>query len=424
MIGALDGSVDDLPIRRARTALLIGGILSIAPVACSSAEEPAASTTLPLPTGASREPSGFATILSAPPRPLPDAPPTGPPAQADSPAYRMSMANPDAATMAEVNRIMTRIRARERGNFVQTIVIRNPRPRYAIYFRRDAAATLARYTRNPNIVARQGGLTSAALQPLVEEWLAKFRPDRIASGGGAQPALGIVEIDVNSSKSQFAALAKKRGWVVPPQVVLRFAPEVDETMPIAREAAPFVRAFPRARYAAGLVPAIALYGRLVLRNGCLQLSEPLGATQGLAVFARGTQLVVDEQGYLAVRSDAKSVPSARIGERVVFGVAPVGRDADPDIVALHAKCGPGKRVGVGLPTSAVDMYAPWFLVDQYAKLRRIPRQAAWDKIKACRMDAAVRPEPVRDANSPSSAEEIECSYALGNVPPPPPPARR
>lgn len=118
------------------------------------------------PRGATVGASGFATILNAPPRPYDDQPPP-PVAQGEGPAEAIARAlnisvreasdrvNPDQATRRSASELRRRLRAVARDNFVTAAIERDPLPHFTFYFRRDAAASLSRFTRDPSFRARE-----------------------------------------------------------------------------------------------------------------------------------------------------------------------------------------------------------------------------------------------------------------------------
>jgi hypothetical protein len=374
--------------------------------------------TLPSLAGAQIEPSGFATISTAPPRPLPDQPPAAPQPQPTDRLYAERMANPDEAVMGRAFALQRRLQARERGNFVQMIIVRDPKPRYAIYFRRNAAATLAKYTRDPNFKPVDGGIPDAELRPIFDEWGKKFTAVGIAWGGGTQAYQGLIEFDIDMHRSQFDRIAAERRWAMPDMLKLKFAPELTPMADIPGDIAPFIRAFPRVPSWTRAVNAIGLSGRLVLRDGCFRLIDGTESYMGLAVFARNAMLFRDAQGYLSVGT-ANDGNALRVGHRFMFGISNPGEESDPEIRALRAKCGNDPLVGVGVPRNdGIEA----FQLDRSAEARGLSREVAWERIRDCWI------RQPNNRSMPPPGEQIvwsECEYALGRIPesPPPPPSR-
>ena len=381
------------------------------------------------PTGATIEPSGFATILSAPPEPYPEQ---APPSDREQETQRLareegisvseaeSRMNPDDSTRRAALALDRRLKVAARGNYVDTRIIRDPRPRFVFYFRRDAAATLARYTSDPRFQAIDGGVPEAELRPLFDAWMKRFEPHRLVSGGSIRSFEGEVEFDVGVSRSEFEPIAAREGWAIPPQLKLNFGREIDPTKAVAPDAAPFVRTFARADRAPGAILSIAQRGRIVLRDGCFRLDDGKGGGP-LVLFGRDTQLIRDEEGYLAVRSLNNPEGGGRIGEHMVWGGYPAGVESEPGMQALRTRCGSGPVMSVGEPTSAAYFRVRPWAIDNYATQKRISRQAAWEEIKACwaRDDARMAAERPGEMGPPPR----DCDFP-GEMNPPPPPPRR
>ena len=118
----------------------------------------ASASTLPVPTGARIEPSGFASIDTAPVTPA--AKPErnrGPKDEAGfyaqmagvSQAEAMKRIDAQHAMRPEFERLLATLRAKEKTNFTSARMIHKPDWAYEIYFKRDAAKSLAKYTTNP-----------------------------------------------------------------------------------------------------------------------------------------------------------------------------------------------------------------------------------------------------------------------------------
>lgn len=371
------------------------------------------------PAGATIEPSGFATVLTSPARPLPERPPATPPPPTVDPLYAERMANPDEALMGRAYALERRLKAREPANFVEMIIIRDPKPRFAIYFRRNAAATLAKYTRDSNFKPVDGGIPEAELRPIFETWSKRFSDAGLAWGGGTQAYQGVVEFHLDLPRSTFERIAAERRWTIPDTLKLSFAPELGPMADILADIAPYIRAFPRVPQWTRMVNAIGLSGRLVLRDGCFRVIDGADDYTGLAIFSREARLFRDAQGYLSVGT-ANDESALRVGQTFLFGIGNPGEESDPEIRTLRAQCGSDRLVGVGVPQGQTISA---FQLDQYAQLRGLSRGVAWQRIREC----WVHPPDKRPL--PAPGEQIvwtECDHATGRVPftPPPPPPRR
>ena len=344
------------------------------------------------------ERSGFATLLDAPPIPYPDAPPPPPPepepvriarGEGISLTEAEQMMNPDDAAMAAAIALDQRLKAGAAGNYVGMRIVRDPRPRFAFQFRSDAAATLARFTRDPRFVSREGGVPDAELQPIFDKWWPRFQAHRLVGGGSVRGFDGVVQFDMNIDRAAFDAIAAREGWTLPERLKLNFPPPPDPRS-IDPALTPLVRIFAREDRRPATVLTAALSGRLILRDGCFRLAEHGDGPQPLVIFGRDTELVLDAEGYMAVRPNAEPGPAPRIGERVVWSGPRGANEADEGVRALRAACGTGPVVAVGEPISAREFRVRPWEVDEVARSRGISREAAWEALKACwtRLDAA------------------------------------
>jgi hypothetical protein len=393
--------------------------------ACSAQSQTTAGPAPAPPTGATIESSGFATILSVPPEPYPESAPafdrgeSEPQRLAREAAISVSEAearmNPDEATRNAAMALRRRLESGARGNYVDVRIVRDPLPRFVFYFRRDAAATLARFTSDKRFSAREGGRPARELQPLFDEWMAKLGKHRLVSGGSIDAFHGEVELDMGVSRSEFEPIAARESWRVPPEVRLDFAREIDPASLVAPDAAPFIRTFPRSDRAPGATLDIAIHGRIVLRDGCFRLDDGHGGGP-LVLFGRETALRRDAQGYLMVVSAHYSGARGRIGEEMIWGRHPGAPEDSPPVQEIRRHCGQDPIASVGSPTSARLFRIRPGAIDSYSQVRRISRERAWQEIKTCWIEqdsarAAGRPVAMRDCDFPGPVN-------------PPPPARR
>lgn len=341
-------------------------LVALLPIGLAACAGPAGSggqgiaTRLALPPGVVIAPSGFATLLEAPPVPYSDDPPPSP---AEGEATRLArargvplteaerMMNPDDAATQAAIALDHRLRSRAPDNYVGMRIIRDPQPRFAFQFRRDAAATLARYTRDPRFVSREGGIPEAELQPIFDLWWPRFQEDRLVGGGSVNGFDGVVQFDMNIDQAGFDAIAARKGWRLPERLKLNFAPPPNPRA-VEPTLAPLVRIFAREDRRPATVLTAALSGRLILRDGCFRMADHGDGTEPLVIFGRDTELMRDAEGYIVVRPNAEPGPAPRIGERVMWSGPRGANEADAGIAALRAVCGTGPVVAVGEPISA------------------------------------------------------------------------
>lgn len=304
----------------------------------------ASPVTTPAPAVAPPHGGPFATILTAPPSPV------GGPAEAGDRGGAEALGNPDEAAMQAAMALDRRLQAEAGPDYVGLRIVRDPTPRVAFQFRRDAAATLRRFTADPRFVAVEGGVPRAELQPLFDEWWSRFQPHRILGGGSVMEFDGEVRFEMTIDRDGFDAIAAREGWVVPERLRLDFPPPPNPRA-VDPALASRVRVFARQDRMPGAVLQAALGGRLILRDGCFRLQEHGDGGEPLVLFGRDVELTTDDAGHMIV-SDPREGRLARIGERVVWS-GPRGVDeADAGVHALRAACGADPIVAVGEPVSA------------------------------------------------------------------------
>lgn len=413
-------------------SILCAGVLSTCGVlaACAADVAPqrqAVASSAWVPTDARIEPSGHASLVRVPSPAYADAPPppdNRPPGdeaaryardQGISEAEATKRLAAQMAIRPEFERLLATLRNHEAGNFIAPRMVHAPDWAYVFHFKRDPAASLARYTRHPRFRSALAPYTRAELDALIEPWAERFQKAGILNGYGSDDTLGTAEFMLTLTRAEYDARAAREGWSPPDAIKLAFAPQLQGPS-VDPKAAPFVRVFPQSDRATGVVLASATSGRIVLQDGCLRVLRP-NQPPALAYFAKEAALAIDGQGYLAVRDRSTKAESpeklGRIGEVFVWGGYGDVTDDMAMIAELRKRCGAGPIVHVGSPTSLHHFRVrPWAL-DAYARDRRISREAAWTEIKACwqRQDAAGEAFAGRDCDvSPS-----------GNTPPSSPP---
>lgn len=256
-----------------RTRVLLAGCLLAVSCTASPAQPPDARARLPL--GAQVERSGFWTIQTAPE----SAP--GPRERARSYnneltfyAQLAGVSNAEAArrmkaqqrTRPEFERLMRTLRTRERGNYTDAELVHRPDWAYRIYFKRNPAATLAKYTKNPRFEARSARYTRGELERLSKPWIDRLNAERLTTGYGMNARRGTADIDMLVSREEFEAIARRNGWGSTPDYLnLKFA-----TAPVGAPVDPLVargiRIFAQGDRNLGATNQAALRGQSSLRT--------------------------------------------------------------------------------------------------------------------------------------------------------------
>jgi len=367
-------------------------LLSLAwaiPVSSSAAPEGSAV----LPSGATVEPSGFATIRQAPPSPFPERlppPEKRPSSEAGYYAQLAGIGDAEArrrlaeqkAARPQFERLLGTLRTREKGNFTDARMVHRPDWAYIFYFKRDPRPTLARHTRNPHFKAALARYGQAELQAIAGPWIERLGRHRLLGGFATDSTYGEVALDLVVSEAEYRAVALREGWRLHPAIKLRFSDAVDGPA-VAAAAAPLIRIFPQSDRALGATNQALLGGRIELRDGCLWVSGP-NQPDRLAYFGREVAIGLDDQGYLALRTRGPGPRHlGRIGEPFSWG-GPIGTaETMPMVAELRARCGDAPLEHVGIPQSArLFNIRPW-VIDAIAERRRIGRDEAWRRFRAC-----------------------------------------
>jgi hypothetical protein len=323
-----------------------------------------------LPVGAQAERSGFWTILTAPNSPpAPREPNRGHDNERTFYAQHAGISNAEAAkrlkaqeaTRPEFERLMRTLRTKERGNYTDAELIHRPDWAYLIYFKRNPAATLARYTKNPRFQARSARYTRGELERLTKPWIDRLNAERLTTGYGMNARRGTADIDMVVSREEFEAIARRNGWgPVPEYLNLKF-----DIAPVGPSVAPSVasgiRVFAQGDRNLGATNQAALTGRIVLKDGCLKVIGFDGKEQ-LTYFAREVGLGLDRDGYLSLHARAATPRHlGRIGEMFTWA-GPIGIDESAPMVAeLRARCGGAPLMHVGVPDSSAMFNARYGL---------------------------------------------------------------
>lgn len=353
------------------SAALIGANAVGRPV--SPPPSPPPPTHFVLPEGATMiGQSTFATIRVAPPSPTGDV-------VSQRPTYRSQdewYAQEAGVTIAEalkrnaeqaalrpaVERLRVRLASAEPDNYVDVKMIHRPDWGYIFYFKRDPAATLAKYSVNPRFRAAQAAFTHAELNSIVAPWAKRFGEAGILNGYGINAIESRVELSMGVTAAEYRALAKPKGWgEIPAPIMLSFAGD----LPFARidpRIAGLLRGFASESRATMMQMEAGFEGQVVLIDGCLRRKTKDGSKGPLAVFHQETGIGLDAQGYLAAIDRRTGKASGRIGEMWSWAGPNPGMRFD-GLDALKAACGDGPIVNVGNPESRARFKARYARVN-------------------------------------------------------------
>jgi hypothetical protein len=243
---------------------------------------------------------------------------------------------------AELPRLQQLFERHEKGNYANLWMEHTPTFRVVVAFKKDAEATLRRYTSNPAFVARQ-------VRYSMEE-LEAARSDAEAQLSKIGAPMGMSDADEVGNEVDIVMLIEQ------PEVdkllasgKLRLHPAVKVTGPkplpypaVSDEAARMVKIFPQRKYRTIGGTRELGYGTIVLRDGCLRFDRP-GDDDPFVLFTAEVELGVDEKGRLAFINRETGKARVLVGEPLALSGGAGGNVTDPEIVGpINAACGPGK----------------------------------------------------------------------------------
>lgn len=359
-----------------------------------------------VPTGATVEQSGFATIRQVPPSPFPDRLPPSENRPRNEAGYYAQMAGiSDAeatrrlaeqrAARPEFATLVGILRAREAGNFTEPRLIHKPDWAYVFYFKRNPEQTLSKYTRNPHFKAAKARYSREELEAISKPWVDRFTQQRLLGGYGSDATYGEVRMDLIVSEAEFRTVAAREGWRLPEPIKLQYSEPVAGP-PIAEQVRPLIRIFPQSDRSLGLINQALLRGRIELRDGCLYVTG-LNQSDRLAYFAREVALGTDAGNYLVLQTRGP-LPRhlGRIGEQFSWAGPIAATETMPMVGELRSRCGNAPLQHVGIPESSrLFELRPW-VIDAIAERRKIGRDEAWRRFRACieRREASKSATPV------------------------------
>ena len=312
------------------------------------------------PTGAKIEPSGFATIDVAPMTPAekrkPDNRPQGEAGfyaldNGISQAEAMKRIDEQRKVFPEFEKLLGILRAKEKGNFTSARMIHKPDWGYEFYFKRDAARSLAKYTKNPRFRPATASYSLAELEQIAKPWTDRFQAHRMSHGWGMDDTWGTVDIMMDVTEDEYREIAAREGWgPVPAPIRLSFprplpVPSVDERV------RKFVRIFAQNDRSTGMQLEAAQSGKIFMRDGCAYVTFVNNPTPSLAYFHRETGIGLDDLGYLALIDRATGKAKGRFGETFTWAGPNSVKEDSPMVKELRAQCGTEPLFNVGNPES-------------------------------------------------------------------------
>lgn len=250
------------------------------------------------------------------------------------------------------------LREREAATFAGLWIEHRPTYRVVVAFTRDAAATLARYTRDPLFVPLdRPGPSYRELQDIQQRLIAEFQRRGIRwAMAGANEQTGRIDFELAQQAAPIRAAAARGEFDLPPFVVL------NEPRPLPHPAPPppragdtRVKAFPQLKHRTDMFPQTLVgvpdvAATLELRNGCLVFVTDTDTRTALWGAEDAVDLSDPSQVTIVDRLSGKRIT---VGERVsLAGLQPSepgARDKAAKVGESPACPGPYRHVGGFLP---------------------------------------------------------------------------
>jgi len=250
----------------------------------------------------------------------------------------------------ELGTLRNRLPQLEPGNYVDSMLRHEPTWAYVFFFRRDAEATLRRYTKEPKFEAAMARFDSKDRERLIAPWAARWRGAGLPFTYGLDAVYPTMDVQLGISEAAYRALAAARGWGAPPEPIRLKYSAVPVLPAVDPARAALLRGFAHEKYATLMQLEALGTGKLILRDGCLKV-EGHDGLEKVAVFHLETGVALDKQGYLALVDRMTGKVRGRIGEMLAWG-AP---NAIPEkgmvgLEELRAAC-PGELINIGNPES-------------------------------------------------------------------------
>jgi hypothetical protein len=342
-------------------------------------------------------PSGFATILDAPPAPfIPDTPkdpePFTPAQIADQQQFTR-VGNFQVRVRDKAQALDRQLRKAQKGNYVSVYYDNDGDPSVVFQFLRDGPGTLRRYTSHPSFIGKTVPYSMAQLHAASAFMWTTFGKDRVIQSTG----IGRNEVDVSVlvPEAEFRALVARKKVKLPAPVRLEFsaapiviqpgrpalgaaADSLNASLP--PDIAQKVRIFARDNRPDGMLNDIVSRAKVVLRDGCFRIADQGDA---LVLFPLGARLFIDSEGYLAF-GDKGRPGYARVGETIVFAGSLRELTIPALVDPIHAACGPGKVMKVTSMESEAARSAQQRVIDEYNAVRMLGESYGLSKEQARR----------------------------------------
>ncbi len=217
------------------------------------------------------------------------------------------------------------------------------------------------------IERRASGRPPANAKAVGDLWVARLEARNALMGAGLSGKGEddpVSSIDTLLTARAFDAWVAQNGWRVPAHIDWRFQSELTQPA-VATDVTGAVHVWPASTIRTGWQLEAAFTGRIVLRDGCVFVSQPGEQREALAWFHSETGLGRDDEGYFTLVNRVTGETMARLGEEMQWAGPNSVDPQNPAVLALKAACGEHEVVGVGNPEALERIYV------RYPHLRQV-----------------------------------------------------
>jgi len=290
--------------------------------------------------------SGFATVENAP-----STPPVAEPARPTSSMFSdMNRFQKQWEHNDEMQRIWDRLKVEEAGNFAEMRIEWEPEFHYLVSFRKDAKATLAKYTTNPIFKPHIVGFTETELQEKSALFHQRNITQNVSSHVDVQK--GRVMVFPGIYENELDDYPGYKAFADDPMIEFVFNIPLDPSGSISREALPLIKYLAREKTRRSMVLTSLTIGKIVLRDGCFFL-DTKGNDDPLVLFHEEVGVGIDDDGYIVLINRmpiAGNDRMTRVGELGGWGDGTRTVTKASVVAPLQDACGPHRVVAIGTPS--------------------------------------------------------------------------
>lgn len=161
----------------------------------------------------------------------------------------------------------------EPDNYVDSMLRHEPTWAYVFFFRRNAEATLRRYTREPKFEAAVARFDARDRARRIAPWAERWTSAGLPFTYGLDAVYPTMDVQLGISEADYRSLAAARRWGTPPDPIrLKFTPSAIRPA-VDPAIATLIRGFANEDRATLMQMEALGIGTLRLRDGCLMIAQ-------------------------------------------------------------------------------------------------------------------------------------------------------